>query len=223
METLLLVFVELLVCFGGVVLAERFLGKAGVIAWVSFGTIVANIQIFKQIEVPIVGITTMGCVMFASIFLACDIVNEKYGEDDAKDVVKTLALVNIAMFVVGNLTKLIPAFGAGDTTCAVDTIFSYAPFATLVSTLCMLAASYLDIKIFNFIKRQFPKQLWLRNNVSTLITNLSENIFIIALVIGPAIGLTFAGFWPLLAIKCATEALCALLDTPFLYIAKYWK
>ncbi len=51
------------------VLMYRFFGKQGLIAWVAIGTIIANIQVIKTVE--IFGISaTLGNVMFASIYLA---------------------------------------------------------------------------------------------------------------------------------------------------------
>ena len=59
------------------VLMYRFFGKQGLIAWVAIGTIIANIQVIKTVE--IFGISaTLGNVMFASIYLATDILNDIY-------------------------------------------------------------------------------------------------------------------------------------------------
>ena len=50
-------------------------GKQGLIAWVAIGTIIANIQVIKTVE--IFGISaTLGNVMFVSIYLATDILND---------------------------------------------------------------------------------------------------------------------------------------------------
>lgn len=59
-------------------------GKQGLIAWVAIGTIIANIQVIKTVE--IFGISaTLGNVMFASIYLATDILNDIYGRRVAKE------------------------------------------------------------------------------------------------------------------------------------------
>ena len=58
-------------------------GKHGLIAWVAMGTIIANIQVIKTVH--IFGISaTLGNVMFASIYLATDILNDIYGRKVAK-------------------------------------------------------------------------------------------------------------------------------------------
>ena len=59
--------------------------KQGLIAWVAIGTIIANIQVIKTVH--IFGISaTLGNVMFASIYLATDILNDIYGRKVAKRV-----------------------------------------------------------------------------------------------------------------------------------------
>ena len=77
----LLLFVTFIV----MVLMYRCFGKQGLIAWVAIGTIIANIQVIKTVD--IFGISaTLGNVMFASIYLATDILNDIYGRKVAKRV-----------------------------------------------------------------------------------------------------------------------------------------
>ena len=71
------------VTFIVMVLMYRCFGKQGLIAWVAIGTIIANIQVIKTVD--IFGISaTLGNVMFASIYLATDILNDIYGRKVAK-------------------------------------------------------------------------------------------------------------------------------------------
>ena len=73
-----------IVTFALMVLMYRCFGKQGLIAWVAIGTIIANIQVIKAVH--IFGITaTLGNVMFASIYLATDILNDIYGRKVAKE------------------------------------------------------------------------------------------------------------------------------------------
>lgn len=72
-----------LVTFILMVAMYRMFGKQGLLAWVAIGTIIANIQVIKTVE--IFGISaTLGNVMFASIYLATDILNDIYGRKVAK-------------------------------------------------------------------------------------------------------------------------------------------
>ena len=78
-----LMIIEIIVMFGMLVLAKKFFGKEGVFVWIGIASILANIQVSKCIN--IFGISgTLGNVMFASNFLATDILSECYGEKEAR-------------------------------------------------------------------------------------------------------------------------------------------
>ena len=75
---LILGFISLIITFSLVVFVDKFFKKEGLFVWVSISTIIANILVCKSVD--ILGVTTsLGNVMFASNFLATDIMSEKYG------------------------------------------------------------------------------------------------------------------------------------------------
>ena len=68
--------------FGGLVAFFRFFGKNGIFAWTVICTIAANIEVL--ILVHAFGMdTTLGNVIFASSFLATDMMSEIYGKKEA--------------------------------------------------------------------------------------------------------------------------------------------
>ena len=72
---LFLGIVSLVLTFSLVVLVEKFFKKEGLYVWIGISTIIANIIVCKSVD--IMGITTgLGNVMFASSFLATDILCE---------------------------------------------------------------------------------------------------------------------------------------------------
>lgn len=79
-------------------------------------------------------------------------------------------------------------------------------------------SNFADVYLFEKLKeRSGGKRLWLRNNVSTILCNCLENFGFI--------GLAFAGIYDaktILTIALSTsivEAIVAVCDTPFIYIA----
>ena len=90
-------------------------------------------------------------------------------------------------------------------------------FASLIT---YIISNTLDTYLYEFIKKKFPddKFLWLRNNGSTLISQLIDSVLFT--IIG------FAGIYSwkvvidLSFVTYAIKFVVALLDTPFLYIAK---
>ena len=218
MQTVLFGLVEVLFCFSAVVLIEKLLGKEGVYGWVGFALLFANIQTLKIIDLPVLGSTTMGTVLFASLFLSMDILNEKYGAEYANKAVWVAGVTGLAMFVMGNLTLLFQPGEFDWVNASLCDVLNYAPFMTLVSVLCMMAANFMDVRIFSALRNRFPDKLWLRNNVSTIICNLSENLVFYMICLCPLYGLVNTLY--MVAVLCVVEAVLALLDTPFLYLSK---
>lgn len=68
--------------FGALLLIYKFLGKIGLFTWVAMATVIANIQVIKVIQLCSVT-ATLGNVLYASIFLATDILSENYSKKDA--------------------------------------------------------------------------------------------------------------------------------------------
>ena len=98
-----------LVTFILMVIMFRCFGKQGLIAWVAIGTIIANIQVIKTVH--IFGISaTLGNVMFASIYLATDILNDIYGRKVAKRAVWLGFSSTLVMIIVMQMSlHFIPA------------------------------------------------------------------------------------------------------------------
>ena len=78
-----ILFVEIVAVFSLLLLTKKFFGKNGLFFWIAIATVTAEIQVVKSIN--IFGLSgTLGNVMFASNFLATDILNELYSKEDAK-------------------------------------------------------------------------------------------------------------------------------------------
>ena len=76
MNNVLLVFLNIIVCFSSVILVEKIFKKEGLYVWTAIALIMANILECKTIG--LLGFTsTTGNVLFASVFLATDIMCEK--------------------------------------------------------------------------------------------------------------------------------------------------
>lgn len=214
----LIIIGEVIVVFSALLLCKRFFGKYGVIAWVALATVLANIITAKNAN--IMGLSTaIGTVMFASTFLATDILSECYSVADARKAVKLGLFADVLLIVstqIALLYKPSPFDYAHD---AMETLFSLNLQISIASAVMYYIANMADIYVFNKIKKKTEgKRLWLRNNISTILCNCLENFGFI--------GIAFAGVYDIgtiLTIALSTsiiEALVALLDTPFLYAAK---
>lgn len=210
--------IEIVVVFSLLLLAHKFFKREGVIAWIAIATVLANIITAKN--ATIFGLSTaIGTVMFASTFLATDILSECYSKQDAKKAVYIGLCSNIVLIIATQIAlRYIPSpFDYANE--AMNTLFALNLRISLASAAMYFIANMADVYIFNKIKeRMNGKALWLRNNVSTILCNCIENFGFI--------GLAFWGIYDLqtiLTIAVSTsiiEFIVALLDTPFLYLAR---
>ena len=58
-----------------VILAYKLFGKTGLYIWTAAAVIIANIQVMKMVQVFGL-VTALGSVIYASLFLVTDILNE---------------------------------------------------------------------------------------------------------------------------------------------------
>ena len=214
----LLLFVEIVVVFSLLLLTKKFFGKNGLFIWIAIATVTAEIQVVKSIN--IFGLSgTLGNVMFASNFLATDILNELYSKEDAKKGVYA-GLWAVIIFII--FTQFMLLFKPNNIDMANESmkvLFGLVPRVSISSITMFFIANMADVYIYSKFKEKFKdKKLWLRNNISTILCNSLENFFFVFFAF---VGLYF--FKDIMIIALSTtliEVVIAICDTPFLYMSK---
>lgn len=201
------------------VLMYRCFGKQGLIAWVAIGTIIANIQVIKTVD--IFGIsTTLGNVMFASIYLATDILNDIYGRKVAKRAVWLGFSSTLVMIIVMQMSlHFIPA-PEDISQKALSTIFDLVPRIALGSIIAYIIGQHVDVFIFSMIKKVFQsdKTFIIRAYGSTVLSSIIDTaLFVTIAFIGtlPA-SVVFEIFITTYVLKLVST----IFNVPFGYIAK---
>ncbi len=220
MKNELLWLLVLLIDFGVLLLVYKFLGRIGLLVWVAMATVIANIQVIKVVE--LCGLTaTLGNVLYASIFLATDILSENYSRKDAALAVLVGFISMVTLPILMTLSLWFTP-GEGDFSQeALQTLFGLVPRVVAGSAIAYLVSQTHDVWSYHLLKRWRPgtKMLWLRNNGSTFISQLLDSIIFATIA--------FYGLYPwraFLEIVITTyllKAVCAFLDTPFIYLAKW--
>ncbi len=220
-------FALMIVTLFGIVLAYRFFGRAGLYAWIAISTVVANIQVLKTIE--IFGfVTAEGNIIYASIFLAMDILNENYGRKSARRGIMLGFFMLIAVTILMQMTlKFIPH--ESDTMGpALDSIFSFFPRIVFASLTAYLISQYINVTLFQLIKSWTKERfLWMRNIFSTVVAQLVDNIIFTYIAFVGLFGIFGWGRvfeWSIIlqifTVSIFMKYIVAVLDTPFLYYAK---
>ena len=216
----LLFVVTLVVNFAGILLAYKFFGKAGLFVWIGFATVVANIEVTKCID--LFGLSlTLGNVTYGTIFLATDILSEKFGGKVARKGVLVGFFTMISFTLMTQLSLLFVPNAQDFVSESMKNIFSIMPRICVASMATYLISNMLDTYTFEFIKKKFPKHLWFRNNGSTLTSQLVDSFLFTFLA--------FAGIFGLMEMvelsltTYAVKVIIAICDTPLLYVARKMK
>lgn len=220
----LLLLVSLPVTFFLVILSYRIFGKAGLFLWTILATIAQNIEVL--IVVNAFGVEmTLGNILFASTFLVTDILSENHGKKEAQRAVY-LGIATALFFILISQSWLLYTPSESDfASPAIRTIFSNTPrlmFASLATyAVCQLFDVWLYHKWWDFTERKFQDKkrfLWLRNNGSTLVSQLINTVLFNLLAFaglystGTLISIIVSGY--------VIFIITSLVDTPFIYLAR---
>jgi hypothetical protein len=218
MSNELLFLIELVLVFGALLLTKRFFGKNGLIAWVPVVAILANIQVCESIDLFGMG-ATLGNVLFASSFLATDILSECYGKDTSKKAVFAGIGFMVFFLLISQVTLWFTPNEYDMAHPALEGLFTLSIRTTAASLTMYAIANLADVYLFHKLSDMFKgKKLWLRNNIATITCNCLENFGFVFLAFYGIMGVD--ELLSIALITCAIESLIAILDTPFLYIAK---
>lgn len=209
--------ISIIFVYTSTILMDKFLKKEGLIVWITFATITANILVCKNIDIFNLTVSLWN-IMFASNFLATDILSEKYLKDYAYKAVIIGLVMNLLFTFFMQIALLYIPSSTDISNESMKTLFNLNLRVSLSSSLLYFLSNYLDIYLFNKLKEKYPNKLWLRNNVSTIISNCLENYLFVTL--------SFIGIYDIntiISIATSTsiiEIFLAILDTPFLYLSK---
>ena len=223
----LLLILSLIVLYGAVLVFYRLFGKTGLYVWTVIATISANIEVL--ILVDAFGMQqTLGNVLFATTFLVTDILSENHGKKEANVAVNIGIATSIAFIVISQSWMLYTPAASDFASPAIATIFSNTPRLMLASLIVYAICQKFDVWAYHawwaFTNKKCgdsKKFLWLRNNGSTLISQLLN-----------AILYTFGAFFgvydipTLISIVFASYVIfivTSLADTPIVYLARKMK
>lgn len=213
----IILIAEIVIVFTLLLLANRFFGEVGVTAWIAIASVLANVITAKNAAA--FGVTfTLGSVMFASTFLATDILTERFGIRSARRGVMIGMFATITLIISTQIALLYTPSAIDYADGAMQTLFSMNLRISISSVIMYFIANMADVFLYERMKEATKgKAMWLRNNVSTILCNCLENFFFM-----------FFAFYGLYGIKdvvvmalstSVVEIIAGLCDTPFLYMA----
>ncbi|MCR8643016.1 queuosine precursor transporter [Paenibacillus sp. N1-5-1-14] len=211
-------FVLFLLCY-------RFFGKNGLFMWIGVATVLANIQVVKTMEMFGIAMT-LGNTMYATIYMTTDLLNEKYGEKEAKKAVWFGFFSLVMALIIMQMVLVFKPLQDGDIAqTSLETIFGLMPRLALGSLVSYYLSQFLDVKIYSFLKRVFPhrNQLWIRNNGSTGISQLLDTIVFCTIAFAGSELYPFDIWIEIVITTYILKFVVSAASTPFLYIARNFK
>ena len=159
---------------------------------------------FFSLEIPFV--LAIGVLPYPITFLCTDLISELFGKKRANFVVWLGLLLNLwVIFIVwlGGALDAPISLSNGELSLNITDGEVIVPHgyefyhirkltlgATAASMIAYLAAQFIDVQIFHFLKKKTNgKMLWLRNNVSTLVSQLVDTSAVILITYYYANGL----------------------------------
>lgn len=217
----LLIAISFILIYGGVVLFYRLFGKGGLLAFNILATLVANIEVLLLVRAFGVEMT-LGNVLFASTFLITDILSENHGRKDANRAVVISTLCSVFFVAISQLWLLYTPSENDWASGAFHTIFSNTPRVVCASLGVYLVAQLTDVwlyhKWWDWCKKRFgdsSKGLWIRNNGSTMISQLLNTLLYTFLAFYGTY--SFQTLISIFASSYVIYIVTSLLDTPFVY------
>jgi uncharacterized integral membrane protein (TIGR00697 family) len=220
----LILIASMLVLYGSVLLWYRLFGRAGMYCFTVFATIAANIEVL--ILVNAFGMEmTLGNILFATTFLVTDVLSETEGKESAKKSVH-IGIATSLLFILVSQSWLLYRVSENDWVMdSMRTVFANTPRMMLASLLVYAIVQTFDVWLYHawwgFTRRRFGDSrrfLWLRNNGSTLLSQLLN-----------AVLYTVLAFWgtyevgTLISIVLSSYIIfivTSLADTPVVYLAR---
>ena len=171
-------------------------------------------------KVVVVGPFTLSAaiLVFSVTFFLTDTISEFWGKEAATKAVWAGFIADLLLlFAVYIAIKWQPAsFWAGQE-AFVQTLGTTARI-TLASLTAYIVAQNHDVWAYHFLKKLTGgKHLWLRNNLSTALSQVIDSVIFISIAF-----LGIAPVMPMIISTVVIKFLVAALDTPFLYAVRYY-
>ncbi|MBR5472903.1 MAG: queuosine precursor transporter [Clostridia bacterium] len=227
MKNELLLIGSVLLIYGAIMVAYRIFGKVGMYVMTVIATILANIEVLMLVD----GFgmeQTLGNVMFASTYLVTDILSENEGKKSANKAVWLGVFTSVIMLCFTQYWLLYSPSTNDRAREHITAIFSTTPQLLAASFLGYIVSQRFDVWLYHKwwsltqkITGDSKRFLWLRNNGSTLVSQLVNTIIF-----------TTVAFWNMYDFKTFISIMISsyviyiftsLLDTPVVYLARWMK
>ena len=178
------------------------------------GLVMSNL--FGGKIISVLGFTVAGAIItYPLTFLSTGIIGEIWGKQEANDCVKIGIIVQLIFLALGYLSLAIPPQEASESLQqSLTVVLNQGLRMTLASLGAFSVSQFLDVFLFHKLKESCNgKKKWLRNNLSTMTSQLVDTLIFITIAFYGVVD-----HLPAMVLgQYVIKLLLALGDTPFFY------
>jgi len=178
--------------------------------------ILSNILAVKLFSIGDWIVLPAAALIYVCTYPLLDVITEAYGKEAARRTVLTGFIAQLFAILFIWIAIKLPAAPFYEHQQSFETIFSAGFRVTIASLAAYLISQNLDVAIFDKLKKRHgTKKLWIRNNASTMVSQLVDTAIFISIAfygtmpLGVLIGMIFSQY--------IFKFLVAILDTPVVY------
>ncbi len=185
--------------------------------------ILANIVGIKIINIASLSVS-MGIWLVPVAFLITDMLTEVKGRQFVANLIWATSIALIFSFIFIQISVWVSPAERFTNNEAFVSIFKTSSRMFIASVIAFAISQFHDIWAFGFWKKKTKgKYLWLRNNLSTIVSQfIDTTIFIFLAFYKVAPQFDFAFMWHLILPYYVMKIILALIDTPFVYLGIKW-
>ena len=165
-----------------------------------------------------------GVIAYPFTFLATDLISELFGRKKAQLVVWVGFFMNFFMLLLMTINHWLPnTYGVSGGLDLFEGVYEFMIGNTIASMIAYLTAQSVDVRLFHFWKKKTNgKHLWLRNNASTMFSQLVDSTAILMILyfagnLGANVN-SLGAVFILILNSYLFKFFFALFDTPLFYL-----
>lgn len=153
-------------------------------------------------------------VAYPITFLMTDVIGELWGKEEANRTVRNGFICQLSSLVLIGAAILLPIAPYANIQAEFQTVLLSTFRVVAASMVAYLCSQSWDVFIFHKIKEKGEKQKWLRNNASTMSSQIIDTAIFITIAFWGVVPNIFT----MILSQYVIKVIYAALDTPFFYL-----
>ncbi|CRK82528.1 queuosine precursor transporter [Neobacillus massiliamazoniensis] len=179
--------------------------------------ILANIVTVKLFSIGNLAILPAAVIIYIFTYPIVDVIVEAYGKKEGQRTVQAGLITQILALLFITITIHLPSAPVFKDQVAFETILNGSFRVILASLISYGVSQNLDVFVFNKLKSiHGQKKLWLRNNASTMLSQLTDTVIFITIAFYGTMPIAVLG--SLILTQYIFKVLASIVNTPIVYL-----